>query len=168
MSISMYQASVPIFEQMLGSLSSILNKAAAYAETKKIEPDALINFRLYPDMLPFFVQIYIAADTAVGCSARLAGQEPPEFKPEKPTFENLINLVEDGLAFLKTLKPEQIDGSEDKTISYTRHGRTNTFIGLPYLTKHAIPNFFFHVTTAYDILRHNGLEIGKADYIGNV
>ncbi len=166
MTISMYDASVPVFNQMLQSLSDILKKAVTYAENRKIDPTVLINSRLYPDMLPFVLQIRIATDTAKGCAARLAGIDPPVYEDNESTFSELIARLDKTIEFLKTLKKEQIDGSEAKTITYTLHGKTSSFEGLPFLLHKSLPNFFFHVTTAYAILRHNGLEIGKADYMG--
>lgn len=166
MTISMYQASVPVFNQMLQSLSGILKKAAVYAESRKIDPSILINSRLYPDMFPLSKQIQIATSAAYRCAARLAGMEPPEFQDNETSFSDLIVRVEKTIEFLKTLKEEQIDGSEDKTINYTLFGKSFSFKGLPFLLHKSLPNFFFHVTTAYAILRHNGLEIGKADYTG--
>lgn len=167
MTISMYQASIPVFTQMLQSLSDILKKAVVYSENKAIDPVVLIKSRLYPDMLPLCIQIQIASDVAKGCSARLAGMKPPIYPDQESSFEDLIERIATTLTFLKTIKKEQIDGSEDKTITYTLHGKKNSYPGQYYLLHKSIPNFFFHVTTAYDILRHNGLEIGKADYIGS-
>ncbi|MFH2131421.1 MAG: DUF1993 domain-containing protein [bacterium] len=166
MAISMYKASIPVFKQMLQSLAAILKKAAVYAENRKIDPSVLINSRLYPDMFPLSKQIQIATDTAKGCAARLAGMEPPVFQDGETSFADFIKRVEKTVDFLNSLKAEQINGSEDKTITYTQHGKESSFQGLPYLLHKSLPNFFFHVTTAYDILRHNGLDIGKADFIG--
>ncbi|MBU2515796.1 DUF1993 family protein [bacterium] len=166
MTISMYQASVPVFTQMLQALSAILKKAALYAENRKFDSNVLVNARLYPDMFPLLKQIQIATDTAKGCAARLAGVEPPVFQDGESSLTNLTDRVDKTIEYLKTLKKEDIDGSEDKTITYTLHGKSSSFKGLPFLLHKSLPNFFFHVTTAYAILRHNGLEIGKADYIG--
>ncbi|MBF0237957.1 MAG: DUF1993 domain-containing protein [SAR324 cluster bacterium] len=167
MKISMYQSSVPVFIRMLNNLSAILEKAAAHAEAKKITPSVLINSRLYPDMLPFVTQIFIATDTAKGASARLAGMEPPKFEDNEATFPELVARIKKTVDFLSSLTPEQIDGSDEKTILLPRHnGEVTTFQGLSYLQNYALPNFYFHVTTAYAILRHNGIEIGKQDYLG--
>ena len=166
MSISMYQASIPVFNQMLQSLSDILDKAAVYAEGRKIDPSVLIKSRLFPDMLPLVMQIQIACDTAKGCASRLAGVEPPVFSDEERSFMDLTDRIKKTKDFLMTIKKEQIDGSEDNTISYTIHGNEFSYLGSVYLLHKALPNFFFHITTAYAILRNNGLEIGKADYIG--
>ncbi|MGH9906131.1 MAG: DUF1993 domain-containing protein [Pyrinomonadaceae bacterium] len=166
MTISMYQASVPASIRMLNNLSAILEKAAAHAEAKKIDPAVLTNSRLYPDMLPLARQIHIATDQAKGCGARLAGVEPPKFEDKETTFPELIARIEKTISFLRELKPEQIDGSEEKTITLQVRNNTLTFEGMPYLLNFALPNFYFHVTTAYDILRHCGVEIGKRDYLG--
>ena len=166
MKISMYQASVPVFIRMLKNLAAILAKGATYAEAKKIEPTVLINSRLYPDMFPLARQIQIASDVAKGCGARLAGLEPPKFEDNEATFPELFARIDKTVAYLETLKPEQIDGSEHRTITLQIRNQTMTFLGMPFLLNFALPNFYFHVTTAYDILRHFGVEIGKQDFIG--
>ena len=166
MTVSMYDVSIPVFNQMLQRLSEILTKAAAHAESRKIDPTVLINSRLYPDMLSLLKQVQIASDTAKGCAARLAEVEPPVFQDDEASFAELIGRLKKTIDYLQTLNREQIDGSEERTITYTTHGASSTFKGLPYLLHKALPNFFFHVTTAYAILRHNGLEIGKSDYVG--
>lgn len=166
MNISMYYASVPPFVSMLGNLKSILEKAAAHTEAKKIEPAALINFRLYPDMFPFVRQVQSASDVAKGCAARLAGIEPPKFEDTESTFAELIARMDKTIAFLKTLKPEQLDGSEEREITMNSPRGALKFKGQRYLLHFALPNFYFYATTAYDILRHNGVEIGKFDYLG--
>ncbi|MGH8728502.1 MAG: DUF1993 domain-containing protein [Burkholderiales bacterium] len=166
MTISMYQASVPTLIRMLNNLSAILEKAAAHAEAKKIDPAVLTSSRLYPDMLPLARQIHIATDQAKGCGARLAGIEPPKFEDKEVTFPELIARIQKTISFLRELKPEQIDGSEKKTITLQVRGSTLTFEGMTYLLNFALPNFYFHVTTAYDILRHCGVELGKRDYLG--
>ncbi len=166
MKISMYQTSVPTFIRMLNNLAAILEKAAAHAETKKIDPEVLVNSRLYPDMLPLVQQIQIASDGAKGGAARLAGLEPPKFEDNEKTFPELIARINKTIAYLNTLKPEQIDGSEERTITLAMRTRTLTFQGMPYLLNHVLPNFYFHVTTAYGILRHCGVELGKRDFLG--
>jgi hypothetical protein len=166
MTISMYQASVPVFIRMLNNLCAILEKAAAHAEAKKIDPAVLTNSRLYPDMLPLARQIHVATDQAKGCGARLAGIEPPKFEDIEMTFPELIARIQKTISFLRELKPEQIDGSEKRTVTLQVRGSTLTFEGMAYLLNFALPNFYFHVTTAYDILRHCGVEIGKRDYLG--
>ena len=166
MTISMYQASVPTFVRMLNNLTAILEKAAAQAEAKKWDAAVLINARLYPDMLPFVQQIQIATDGAKGGAARLAGQEPPKFEDNEKTFSDLISRVRKTIDYLNTLTPAQIDGSEERAITLQMRNNTLTLQGLPYLLNRVLPNFYFHVTTAYDILRHNGVELGKQDYLG--
>ena len=166
MKISMYQASVPVFVRMLTNLSAVLDRAAAHAEAKKIDPAVLINARLYPDMLPLARQIQIASDGAKGAAARLAGQEPPKYDDTETTFADLQARIQKTISFLNAFKPEQIDGSDEKTVTLQLRGNAVQFTGLGYLMNHATPNFYFHVTTAYDILRHNGVDLGKADYLG--
>jgi hypothetical protein len=162
----MYQASVPVFARALNNLATILEKAAAHAEAKKIDPAVMINYRLYPDMLPLARQIHIATDGAKGGVARLAGVEPPKYEDNEASFPELVARLRKTVAYLETLKPEQIDGSEDKTVSWKTQTTTRTMQGLPYLLSHVTPNVYFHVTTAYDILRHCGVEIGKQDFLG--
>ena len=167
MTISMYNASVPVFIRMLGNLQKILEKAAAFADGKRVDSKVLASYRLAPDMLPFSAQIQIACDTAKGCGARLAGVEPPKMEDKETTLPELISRIQATVDFLKTLKPEQIDGSEDKHIVLKFPNSTFEFKGLNYLLGFAQPNFYFHCTTAYAILRHCGVEIGKMDYLGN-
>jgi uncharacterized protein len=167
MKISMYQASVPIFTRMLNNLAGVLDKGAAYADTRRIDQAVLAGSRLYPDMFPLSRQVQIATDNAKGPAARLAGVEVPKFEDNEKTFAELRARIEKTVGFLNTLKPEQIDGSEDRTITLQMRTKTLTFQGMPYLLNFALPNFYFHVTTAYDILRHNGVEVGKQDFLGN-
>jgi len=164
--ISMHQASVPVFVRALNNLAAILEKAAQHAEAKKIEPAALINFRLYPDMLPLSKQIQIASDSAKGGVARLAGSEPPKYDDNEASFPELVARLRKTIAYLESVKPEQIDGSEDKTVTWKTQTATRTMQGMPYLLNHVTPNVYFHVTTAYAILRHCGVEIGKQDFLG--
>lgn len=166
MAISMYDASVPVFIQMLESLKEILKKASAHAENRNINPLALTQARLYPDMLPLISQVQIAGDTAKGCASRLAGYQPPVYEDNEQTFPELIDRISKTVDFLKTIKREEVDGTEENTIDYPHHGGTKSLAGLPYLLHRSLPNFFFHITTAYAILRHNGLELGKSDFIG--
>lgn len=166
MSLSMYQASVPVFIRALTNLSAILKKGDAYAQAKKVEPAVLVNARLFPDMFALVRQVQIASDTAKGCAARLAGQEPPSFADQEQTFAELYARLDKTIAFLKTLKPAQIDGSEERAIELKMRDRTVHTKGREYLLERALPNLFFHVTTAYGILRHNGVEIGKKDFLG--
>ena len=166
MTISMYQASVPLMTKMLINLKSILQKAIAHAKAKKIEESALLNARLYPDMFVLTRQVQIACDVARGTGARLAGQEPPAYEENEQSLAELVSRIERSVDYLQSLKPQQIDGSETREIVRPVRGEPKKFTGLNYLLQFALPNFFFHVTTAYAILRHNGIEIGKYDYIG--
>jgi hypothetical protein len=166
MTISMYQASAPRFIHTLNALSAILDKAQAHAELRKIDPQVLTSFRLYPDMLPMTRQVQIATDSAKGCLARLAGVEIPKYEDTEQTFTELKARIAKTVAFLGTFKPEQIDGTEGKDILLKIGGNDMTFKGMAYLLGFAYPNFYFHVTTAYNMLRHNGVEIGKKDYLG--
>ncbi len=167
MSISMYQASAPVFTRMLNNLAAILEKAAAHCAEKRIDPAALLNYRFYPDMYPFSRQIQIAADAAKNGIANLAGAEPFQSENVEQTFPELIERVRKTIDFVNGFKPEQIDGSEEKDIVLKRGETTLNYKGQEYLLNRVLPNFFFHITTAYDILRHNGVELGKKDYIGN-
>lgn len=166
MSISMYQISVPVFTRMLTNLIAIIEKAAAHCEEKKIDPAVLINYRLYPDMFAFARQIQIATDAAKNGAAYLAGAEPPKFDNTEQTFPELVERVKKTIAFVNTFQPEQIDGTEEKDVVIKRGETTVTYKGQAYLLNRVLPNFFFHITTAYDILRHNGVELGKKDYLG--
>ena len=165
MSISMYRASVPIFLQILPCMSAVLDKAVAHAAAKKIEPQVLLEARLFPDMFSFTRQVQLASDFAKGACARLAGVDPPKYPDTETTFDELKARVAKTIAFIKEFKPSQIDGSEERDISLQMGGQTRTFKGENYLTSVALPNFFFHATTAYAILRHNGVELGKQDFL---
>lgn len=166
MPISMYQASVPPFIRMLNNLAAILAKAAAHAEARKIDPTVLVNARLFPDMFPLSRQVQIAADMAKAGPSRLAGLTPPAFEDNEKSFPELIERCRRTVAYLETLEPGQIDGSEERSVTWPTRGSTRTLPGLAYLLNHVTPNVHFHVTTAYNILRHNGVEIGKQDYLG--
>ena len=168
MAITMYQASVPVFIKMLGNLKGILEKAAAHAAAKKIDESVLVNARLFPDMLPLSAQVQIAADFARGTSARLAGVEPPAVEDKEKTLAELIARVDAAIAYTRSFSAAQIDGSETREVTRKLRGNSVTFNGLDYLSRYALPNFYFHVTTAYAILRHNGVEIGKSDFIGPI
>jgi len=167
MNISMYQASAPRFVAVLGNLANILDKAQAHAEAKKIDPAVLPSFRLFPDMLPLKSQVQIACDTAKGLVARLAGIEIPVYEDTETTLPELKARVLRTIEFMKSVTPAQIDGTEDKEIITRRGEKETRYTGIQFLLGHAIPNVYFHVTTAYNILRHNGVEIGKRDYLGN-
>jgi hypothetical protein len=166
MTISMYQASVPVFVRALNNLIDILGKAAAHAEAKKIDPAVLLNSRLYPDMFPLSRQVQIASDTAKGGAARLAGMEPPKYEDSEKSFPELIERLRKTIAYLNTLKPEQIDGSENRTVTLKVRDETLTLEGLTFLLNRVLPNLYFHISIAYGILRHGGVEIGKKDYLG--
>jgi hypothetical protein len=162
----MYQASAPVFLRGLENLAAILAKGAAHAEARKIDPAVFVNARLAPDMLPLARQVQIASDAAKGCTARLAGAEIPSFPDTETTFPELQARIAKTIEFVKGFTAAQIDGSEERTcVLKTRNGEIK-HRGQDYLLKLSLPNFFFHVTTAYDILRHNGVEIGKLDYLG--
>jgi len=167
MKISMYQASAPRFANTLRNLSAILDKAQAHAEAKKIEPVVFTQSRLAPDMFPLSRQVQIACDSAKGALARLAGVEIPKHEDTEQTFAELKARIAKTLDFVESLKAAQIEGSEDREVVLKLRGQDVKFNGLQYLLGFAYPNFYFHVTTAYNILRHNGVEIGKRDYIGN-
>lgn len=167
MTISMFQASVPRLINTLNNLSHILDKAQAHIDAKKIDASALIQFRLYPDMLNFTRQVQIASDTAKGVVARLAGVEIPAYEDNEQSIADLKARIAKTIAFIQGFKPEQIDGTEDKDIITKRGEKETHYKGMQFLLGHAIPNVYFHITTAYAILRHNGVEIGKRDYLGN-
>jgi hypothetical protein len=168
MSISMYQASIPVLIRGLENLSHILDKGAAHAEAKKVDPSVFITARLYPDMFALARQVQIASDTAKGAASRLSGIENPSYADTEATFPELQQRIAKTIDFLKSIKPEQIDGSEQKAVVLpTRSKGDIHFTGETYLFQQALPNFFFHVTTTYAILRHNGVEIGKWDYYGS-
>lgn len=167
MTISLYAASVPVFRQMLGSVSALLTTAEAHAEAKKIEPGVFLQARLFPDMFPLIRQVQIASDFARGVSARLAGVEVPKYEDKEQSFADLQELISKTLAFLDGFTPAQIDGNEEREI-ITRPGtpKERKFKGQDYLLNYGIPQFFFHITTTYAILRSNGLEVGKKDFMG--
>ena len=167
MTISMYQASVPVFARALTNLSEVLKKGEAHAKDKGVEPDNLLQQRLIFDMLPLVKQIQIACDTAARGAARLAGVEPQSFPDTETTLAEAQDRIARTIAYVDTFKPEQIDGCEEHTVVMkTRHGEVE-FTGLAYLTEYALPNLFFHCATAYDILRVAGTAIGKKDFLGD-
>ena len=167
MTISMHQASVPRFVNILGNLSNILDKAQTHVDAKKLDMATLTAYRLFPDMLPMTTQVQIACDTAKGVVARLAGMEIPVYEDSEKTLAELKTRIAKTITFLQTVTPGQIDGTEDKEIVTKRGDKETRYKGMQFLLGHAVPNFYFHVTTAYNILRHNGVEIGKRDYLGN-
>ena len=168
MALSLYQASVPVFQQFLGSLGAVLAKAEAHAAAHKIDPAVLLQARLYPNMFPLMRQVQIAGDFAKGTPARLAGLEPPKYEDNEASFAELNARIDRTSEFLKTLKATQIDGQEERTIELKVGGQPMTFKGQPYLLHFALPNFFFHAAAAYAILRHNGVELGKRDFMGQM
>ena len=168
MDISLYTASVPVFRQILGSLAAILDKAESHADLKKIDPDALLQARLFPDMFPLVRQVQLATDFAKGAAARLAGIEVPRFEDTEHDFAGLQARLEKTLAFLDSVPREAIDAGAERAVTVGSGTNQRQFQGLPYLLHYALPQFYFHATTAYDILRHNGVVIGKKDFIGTV
>lgn len=166
MPLSMYQASVPVFQQMLKALSANLDKGAAFADAKGIPHADLIGARLAPDMFPLVRQVQIATDHAKGATARLSGRETPKFEDTESTLPELKARIAKTLDFVSTVPASEIDGSEERDITITVAGQPRTLKGQRYLIHNALPNFFFHVTTAYDILRSQGVEVGKRDYMG--
>jgi hypothetical protein len=166
MSISMYSASVPLFKTLLGALSAVLDKGAAFAAAKQFDPAVLVNARLAPDMFPLSRQVQIATGMATGGAARLAGVDVPSFEDTEKTFDELKARIANAIAFIDSVKPEQIDGSEERAVVLKMRAGDLNFTGQSYLIGFVIPNFVFHCATAYDILRHNGVDIGKRDFLG--
>ena len=168
MSLSMSQITTPVFVRALENLSAILAKGVASAEARKIDPAVLINDRLAPDMLPLARQIQIASDGVKLCVARLAGVESPSYPDTETSFPELQERIAKTIAFLKSVPAEKIDGSEGKDIVVKFPGMELHFTGLDYVVQMVCPNLYFHSTTAYAILRHNGVELGKMNYLGDV
>ena len=168
MNISMYNASIPVMIKSLGNLETILDKAIAHAAARKIDDAAFVEARLFPDMFTFALQIRVATDMSKGAGARLAGVDIPKFEDNEKTLPELKARLRKAIDFLQTLTPAQIDGSEEKAITLTVGSNTFNFKGLDYLQSWVLPNFYFHVATAYNLLRHGGVEIGKMDFLGKV
>jgi uncharacterized protein len=168
MSLSMYQASVPAFLQMLNNLTACFEKAEAFATERKVEEAVLLNWRLAPDMFALTRQVQIAADFAKGTTARLAGAAVPSYADEEKSFAEIKQRIAKTVTFVQGFKPADIDGSEDRDITLTIAGQEMRFKGLPYLVHFSLPNFYFHATTAYDILRACGVPLGKRDFIGTI
>ena len=168
MSFSIYDASVPLFKRQLTALDTILDKAAAHAEARKIDPSVLLNARLFPDMFPLARQVQIASDAAKGLTARLAGSEPPVFEDTEKTFPELKERIRKTVAYLDTIAAAKIEGSEQRQVKLKLGPNEMTFTGSDFLRNFALPNFYFHVTAAYAILRHNGVDIGKLDFLGGI
>lgn len=168
MSLSMYQASIPPMLRAFDNLTAILKKGEAFAAAKKIEPSVLINARLAPDMFALARQVQIATDIAKGGASRLAGAEIPSYADNETTFAELYERINKVVAYLKTFNAAQIDGSEEKTINLKVGGQDMTMKGQQYLTGFVLPNVYFHSTAAYLILRHNGVDVGKRDFLGSM
>ncbi len=166
MSITMYSASVPVYTHTLANLERMLDKAEAHAAAKKFDPTVLLGMRLAPDMLPLTKQVQIACDAAKLSVARLAGIESPKFEDNEASIADLKARVRKTIEFLKSVPAEKVNGSEKREVSVPRRDGDMKFDGETYLKHYALPNFFFHVTTTYALLRHNGVELGKADYLG--
>ena len=162
----MYQASVPVLVRMLGNVRACLEKGAAHAEAKKIDPSVLVNDRLAPDMFPLSRQVQIASDMAKSVVARLAGVEPPKYEDNEKTFADLYARIDKTIDYVKGFKPAQIDGTEDRDIKLQMRTGPMEFKGINYLLHFVMPNFYFHCTMTYAILRHNGVELGKMDFLG--
>jgi len=167
MTISMYQVAVPVFVRALGNLAHVLKKGEEHAKSKNVSDEVLLQTRLIPDMLPLIKQIQIACDMATRCTARLAGVEPQGFEDNETTLEQAYSRIERSVEYIKSFKPEQIDGSETRPIHLKMRNGEMHFEGQAYLLHFTLPNLFFHCTTAYDILREAGTDIGKSDFIGN-
>lgn len=168
MSLSLYDASIPTFLHTLRSLKAILEKGAAHAEARKFDPNVFVSMRLYPDMLPLSRQIQIASDAAKGAAARLSGSEPPKFEDNETTLAELIARVTKTIDYLEGFKPEQFEGDDDRVITIKTPRMSFNFKAVDFVRHWALPNFFFHMTTAYALLRHGGVEIGKVDFLGPV
>ena len=168
MSISVYDQSISRMSHMLNNLDSIVSKAETYAEENDIEPSALLHARLFPTMRDFIFQIQVATDIAKGCAARLAGAEIPKWSDDEETFIDVHARIKKSLDFLATFMPEQFEGSETRELELKLGSHTVNFTGQSYLLGFVLPNFYFHMTTAYDLLRHNGLDLGKRDFLGEI
>lgn len=168
MALSMYQASVPVFVHELEVLSNILEKAQGYAQEKKIDPTVFIHDRLAPDMFPLSRQVQIVSDTIKGAAARLAGKEVPSYEDKEQSFDELRARIQKTAEFVKTCKAKDIDGTEDKKIHLKLGGHEMEFKGQPYLQHFVLPNLYFHMSMTYAILRHNGVPLGKRDFLGQL
>jgi hypothetical protein len=166
LSISMYQVSMPVFTHAFGALAKVLAKGEANITERKIDPTVILSGRLAPDMLPLTKQVQIASDTAKFAAARLTGKDAPSFEDNEQTFAELQARIVKTTDYLATFGAADLDGSEERTIVRKTGGREISFTGIEYLQRFALPNFFFHVTTAYDILRHNGVPLSKTDFLG--
>jgi hypothetical protein len=168
MTISMYQACIPTVSRALDNLIAVLEKGQQSAEARKIDPSVFLNSRLAPDMFPLVRQVQIASDTAKIGTSRLAQVQPPSYEDTEKTFPELVARARKTIEYLKTIKPEQLDGGEERVVTWKAGENTRSLAGQAYLLHHLLPNVFFHCTAAYAILRHNGVEIGKKDYLGKL
>jgi hypothetical protein len=168
MAISMHSASVPVFVRMLGNAIVWLDKAEAHAKEKKFEPSVYLASRLAPDMLPFTTQVQIACDAAKFCMARLTGTDAPKFEDNETTLDQLRDRIRKTMDYVQSVPVAQVDGTDDKDISVPRRDGAIVMKGEMYLKHFVLPNFFFHVTTVYALLRHNGVELGKSDYLAGL
>ena len=166
MSLSMYSTSIPVLVQILNAMSGVLDKGMAHAQTRKIDPAVLIGLRLAPDMLPLNRQVHLATDFAKNIAARLAGVEAPKYEDNETTFDELKTRIAKTIAYVESFKPAQIDGAESREVTLTMRGEQVKMTGQHYALHFALPNFYFHATTAYDILRNAGVDIGKRDFMG--
>ena len=168
MSISVYDQSIARMIHMLKNLDNIVSKAENYAEERNIEPSALLRARLFPNMYDFIFQVQVATDLSKGCAARLSGTEIPKWEDDEDTFTDVHERIKKALDFLGSIKPEQLEGSESKELVVQLGSHTVNFTGQSYLLGFVLPNFYFHLTTAYNLMRHNGLELGKRDFVGEI
>ena len=168
MALSIFQSSIPVFIKALNNLKVVLEKGASHAQSKKIDEAVLLQSRLYPDMLPLTAQVQIAADMARGGADRLAGAEPQSWDDNEKTFADLVARVDRTIEYVKAYKANQFDGADARQVTRKLRGQPRTFTGANYLQQFVVPNLYFHVTTAYDILRHNGVELGKNDFLGSL
>jgi hypothetical protein len=168
MSMSLYEVTVPVFVKTLANLKAVLGKAKAHALERKIEEAAFVNARLYPDMFALSRQVQIATDIARGCAARLAGVEPPSYEDNEQSFDDLVARIDRTVEYMRGLDAKQFEGADARTITRPVRGQPHAFTGANYLLQFATPNVYFHTATAYDILRHNGVPLGKADYLGTL
>jgi hypothetical protein len=166
--LTLYQASVPVFLKALGNLRHVLEKGKAHAASAKIDEKALLDARLFPDMRPLAFQVLVASDMARGCAARLAGQEPPKEADDETSFDQLIARVDRTVSFIQGLDRRAFEEAEGRTITRPVRGQPHAFTAVNYLQQFALPNIYFHCTTAYDLLRHNGVALAKADYLGEL
>jgi uncharacterized protein len=167
MAMTMYTASVPVCIRMLSNLSTFLDKAEAFCIAKKVEPSVLLAARLAPDMLPLSKQIHIACDASKFAVSRIIGTDAPKFEDNETSIPEFKARIAATIAYLKTIKPEQLNGTEDKDVQVPIRGTPMTFKAEAYLKHFAMANMWFHVSTAYNILRHNGVELGKMDFLGS-